>query len=393
MRADHIVIGAGIAGSSVAFELAQHGTVLLIERESQPGYHSTGRSGALFAATYGNFAVRSLTRASRAFFECPPLDFAEGPLFKPRGLLHFGDADQVDKLDALQDELGGRTAVVRGDGQLALQLAPVLRPGVAVGCIWEPDAFDIEVHGLQQGYLRQVRKAGSTIWLDSPVEGISRHSSIWRVTTPKGSAEAPVIVNAAGAWADEVAALAGVQPIGLVPKRRTAVQFDPPEGARIDTWPVAIDVDETFYIKPDAGKLMASPADETPTIPCDAQPDEWDVAVTMERVLSRTSCAPRTITHRWAGLRSFVADKTPVVGFEPDVPRFFWLAAQGGYGIQTAPALARAAAALLLGGPLPRDILAEGVNEAQLSPKRLPGRKGGRPAWPVPGSPGSASPT
>lgn len=371
MHYDYIVIGGGMAGSSVACELARHARVLLVEQESQPGYHSTGRSAALFSETYGNAVVRALSRAGRAFFQEAPTDFAENALISPRGMLHFGDADQSDKLDALHATLKGQAPVIQGDASLALKLSPLLRPERVAGCVWEPDAFDIDVHAMQQGYLKGMRKAGGVIWLNAPVRAIEYDGAAWRIVSPAGSATATTLVNAAGAWADVIAQIAGVRPIGLVPKRRTAVLFDAPVDADISAWPVTIDVDETFYFKPDAGKLLASPADETPSEACDAQPDEWDIAVVMDRVSTHTTCAPRSISHSWAGLRSFVSDKTPVVGFDEDIPGFFWLAGQGGYGIQCAPALANAAAALMREGELPSDIVAEGITKAHLSPRRL----------------------
>ena len=184
---------------------------------------------------------------------------------------------------------------------------------------------------------------------------------------------APVVVNAAGAWADVVAELAGARPIGLQPMRRTALLVDPPEGVRIDDWPMVIDVEETFYFKPDAGLLLLSPADETPSPPCDAQPEALDVAVAIDRVQTATTLEVRRVRHRWAGLRSFVADRAPVAGWDPEAAGFFWLAGQGGYGIQTAPAMARTAAALLQNEALPGDLVDAGVDPRALSPERLQG--------------------
>jgi len=240
---------------------------------------------------------------------------------------------------------------------------------VAAGLL-EPDAMDIDVHALHQGFLRGLRARGGGLRCDAEVRALAHDGRRWQVDCAAGRFAAPLVVNAAGAWADEIGRLAGAAPIGLVPKRRTAITFDPPAGVAIDRWPAVIDIDEQWYFKPEAGRLLASPADETPSPPCDAQPDEYDVAVLVDRLAAATTLVVPRIHSRWAGLRSFVADKTIVAGFDASVPGLFWLAGQGGYGIQTSPAVARAAAALLRGERLPQDIAALGVQAAALSPQR-----------------------
>ena len=375
--ADFLIVGAGMAGASAAYELAAHGRVLLLEREGQPGYHATGRSAALYTQTYGHAVVRALTVASWGFYSNPPAGFAEHPVLGPRGVLLIGRADQQAALDAAYAEGRRLTpAVERLDRNGALARAPMLRADYVAGAVWEPDAMDLDVHAIQQGYLRGLRARGGRLVGDAEVRAVERRDGLWVVRTPAGDFAAPVLVNAAGAWADSLAHLAGVPAVGLVPKRRTAVTFDPvfddPKDAEgLPGWPMVIDVDETFYFKPESGRLLASPADETPVDPCDAQPEEWDVALAVDRVEQAARFHIRRLTHRWAGLRSFVADKVPVVGIDEEAPGFLWLAGQGGYGIQTAPAMARTAAALATGGGLPDDVAALGVTPGDLAPGRL----------------------
>ncbi|AWK88897.1 NAD(P)/FAD-dependent oxidoreductase [Azospirillum thermophilum] len=376
-RADFLVVGAGMAGASAAYELARHGSVLLLEREPQPGYHSTGRSAALYTQTYGHAVVRAMTVASWEFYTNPPDGFAEHPLLTPRGALIIGRPDQAD---LLEDEYRQSRALVpsveRLDAAQVMEMAPFLRPDYALAAVWEPEARDIDVHSLHHGYLRGLKARGGRLVTGAEVTAAASRDGLWVVDTSAGSVAAPVLVNAAGAWADELAALAGVRPVGLVPKRRTAVTFDPvfaDPGIKesLDRWPMVSDVGEGFYVKPDAGRLLASPADQTPMPPCDVQPDEFDVAVVIDRLEQATRFTVPRLAHRWAGLRSFVADKVPVVGFDDAAEGFFWLAGQGGYGIQTAPAMGRTAAALATGASLPPEVAALGVDVGDLAPSRL----------------------
>jgi D-arginine dehydrogenase len=371
MAFDFVVIGAGMAGASAASFLAERGATLLLERESQPGYHTTGRSAALYSEAYGNAAIRALTTGARPFFTAPPSGFAEHPLLTPRGAMFIGRADQLAALDRTAAEASAlQPSIRRIDGEGARAICPVLRADYVAGAVLEPEAMDIDVHALHQGFLRGLRARGGQLASDAEVVGLDRASGAWRVRTQAGEFSGRVLVNAAGAWADEVARLAGAAPVGLVPKRRTAIVFAPPADCDISRWPLVVDVDETFYFKPDAGKLLGSPADETPSPPCDAQPEELDVALAVERIQQAAELPVARIERRWAGLRSFVADKTPAVGFDDGLDDFFWLAGQGGYGIQTAPALARLAAALIAGDGVPADLAALGVSERALHPSR-----------------------
>jgi D-arginine dehydrogenase len=369
-RADFIVIGAGIAGASIAAHLAESHVVVLIEREDRPGYHSTGRSAALFTEIYGNVPIRALTRASRKFLFEPPAGFAPGPLTRPRGCLYLATNAQLDALAqfaALPDVAPATRAISVAE---AHALCPILRDGYAAAALYEPASADIDVHALHQGYLRGFKRRDGRLLVNAPLEALERTAGGWRVRAGAETLSAPVVINAAGAWADQVAELAGIDPVGLTPRRRTAVLVDAPPGVEIAHWPFVNDIGEQFYFKPEAGSLFLSPADETPTEPCDVQPEEWDIAVAVERVESATTLDIRGLKARWAGLRTFAPDRTPVVGFAPRAEGFFWLAGQGGYGIQTAPALSRAAAALALGRPVPAELELD-VSLDELSPARF----------------------
>jgi D-arginine dehydrogenase len=370
-RYDFAVVGAGIAGASVACELARSARVVLIERESQAGYHTTGRSAALFSGIYGPAQIRALSRASLPFFRNPPAGFAATPLLSPRGVLMIARAGQLPHLEAMRREVAGRGSVEVLEGSALRAMMPLLREGYAAAALCEKDASDIDVHALHHGYLRAFRAAGGRLELDDGVVALERSGGGWRVGARRGTFMAGVVVNAAGAWADEVAQLAGAQPMGLSPRRRTAVTVRAPDGTDPSRWPMAVDIEEKFYLKPESGRLLLSPADETPSPPCDAQPDELDIAVCIDRVETAFDLGVRAIESKWAGLRTFAPDRNPVVGFDPAVAGFFWLAGQGGYGIQTAPAMARLAAALALGREAPADIVAEGVDARALAPARL----------------------
>lgn len=377
---DFLVIGAGIAGAATAFELTERAPgarITVVEREDTPGYHATGRSAALFVETYGGPLVRALVRGSRSFLETPPAGFAEYPLLGPRGVLHFARENQRERAECLFADCRDLTRDLRlvEGGEIA-DLQPALRSRYAVCAVHEPHAMDIDVGALHQGYLRGFKARGGRLITSAEVHGFERVRGRWRIRTAAGPLIAGTVVNAAGAWADEIAEAAGITPLGLVPKRRTAITFDPPGGLTVARWPMTIDVDESVYFKPEAGRILASPCDETPMPPSDAQPDEWDVAVAVDRLQQATTLNVDRITHKWAGLRSFLADKLPAVGPDSMEPTFFWLAGQGGYGIKTSPALGRLAAALLTGAEVPADLADLGVTAAALGPGRFPGCQG-----------------
>ncbi len=377
---DFIVIGAGIAGASAGYELAACGRVALLEREDQPGYHTTGRSAALYIQSYGNAVIRALTVGSWRFYTEPPAGFAEAPLLAPRGVLFVGRPDQVAELDRLVAETRQMAPhIQRLDPDAARALVPILRAEALGGAVLDSKAMEIDVNGLHQGYLRGLKARGGAVVTRAEVRGLQPvspggpggGSGGWRVETTAGDFTAPVVVNAAGAWCDEIASLAGARPVGLVAKRRTAITFDAPAGLDAGAWPLTAGIAEDFYFKPDSGRLMGSPADETPMPPCDVQPDELDIAVAVDRIQAATTLEIKRIGKTWAGLRTFAADKTMVVGFDPLREGFFWLAGQGGYGIQTAPAMGRLTAALATGAAVPEDLAELGITAAAVSPARF----------------------
>ena len=371
LAVDVVVVGAGIAGASVAAILADDQAVVLLERESFPGMHSTGRSAALFSQIYGGAAVRALSRASRDFFYSPPAGFASVPLVRRRGALHLASRAQIGALEtfcALPDVV---PAIQSLTAREAIALCPILREEYVAAAALETASADVDVDALHQGWLRLLKARSGTLMVDAEVVAISRNERGWRVATRDREITAPTIVNAAGAWADNLATLAGVRAIGLQPRRRTALIVDAPRETRTDEWPMVIDIDEQFYFRPDAGALLLSPADETPSPPCDAQPEEWDIATAIDRVTTATTLEVTRVRRSWAGLRSFAPDRNPVVGYAPDAAGFFWLAGQGGYGIQTAPAMAELAAALVKKDAIPRRLASFGVDACDLTPERF----------------------
>jgi D-arginine dehydrogenase len=372
LHADIVVIGAGIAGASAGFWLAPHARVLLLERESQPGYHSTGRSAALFMESYGTPQVRALTMASRAFFDAPPDGFTEHPVLGKRGAMMVATHDQQAQLlehwEVLQP-ISPRGQLLDAAG--ACELTPVLRRDQVLGAVYEPDAADMDVHAIHQGFLRGLRRAGGQVLSDAGVTAVRRVGEVWEVQAGAHTVQAPVIVNAAGAWADTVGALAGARRIGLQPRRRSAFIFAPPPDIASAAWPMTAGVSEDWYIKPDAGMLLGSPANIDPVDPHDVQPEELDIALAIDRIQEMTTLTIRRPTRTWAGLRSFVPDGDLVGGWDAQAPGFFWVAAQGGYGIQTSPAMGEACAALVRGQPLPAHIAGFGLTKEMLSPDRL----------------------
>jgi len=369
---DVLIIGGGIAGAAAAYEIAAFASVIVLEREPQCGYHATGRSAASFTENYGNGVVRRLAIASRAFLESPPADFCDHTLLSPRGLITIARADQLELLD--QELLRAKAlvpAIEKITVAAAIARVPILRPDYVAGAFIEPDSKELDVNGLHQGFLRAAKARGAHIMVNAGVETIGRRGERWSVATRTDTFAALTIVNAAGAWADDVANLAGIAPLGLVPKRRTAFNVPAPAGMDIRGWPMIDDAGEEFYFKPDAGQLLVSPADATPSEPMDAYPEDVDVATGVERLERATTLNVTRVSRSWAGLRTFARDASPVVGLDSSADGFFWLAGQGGYGIKTSPALSRACAGLLRERRLPDDLCRLGINAADLSPERL----------------------
>jgi len=369
MESRFIVIGAGMAGASAAAFLAELGPVTLLEAEAHAGYHATGRSAASYIDTYGHPTVCAVTRAARDFFWTPPAGFAEHPLVRPRADLQIAGPGGAGLLDAMLAEHGAALRPV--DAAEVRRLCPILRPEIDWRGALNEGSADIDVDGLLQGFLRLARARGARVVPDARVAGLDRTPTSWRVTTGAGVFEAPTVINAAGAWAGEVGRLAGLGDLGLAPLRRTAVRLEPQQRDGLADWPFVIDVEDRFYFKPDAGGLMLSPVDETPSAPCDAWAEDLDVAYAVQAFEDATTEQVRRVGHAWAGLRTFAPDRVPVVGADPREPSFFWLAGQGGYGIQTAPAFGETVASLLTAGELPAKVRDEGVEAADLAPDRL----------------------
>jgi D-arginine dehydrogenase len=344
--ADFIVIGAGIAGTSAAATLARHGSVILLEMESQPGYHATGRSAAFFAAAYGGGTIRGLTGLCEPFFLSPPEGFSEAPLIRLRDCMFFGRADQQATLQQMQED---NTRLIALNGDEVNRRVPILSPETIDGAMWDKMGGDLDVDAILQGFLRQLKRRQGRFLNQTRVDSLVRNNGVWEVGAGGEVLKAPVVVNAAGAWADPVAVLAGLAPLGITPLRRTALTIDPPDGIDITDWPLMIEADELFYFKPDAGQLLISPADETPSPPCDAQAEDIDVAIGVDRFEKATGIEIHRVNHSWAGLRTFAPDHCFVAGYDPRTEGFFWLAGQGGYGVQSAPGMAQLATSMATG--------------------------------------------
>ncbi|OZD75782.1 FAD-binding oxidoreductase [Rhodococcus sp. 05-339-2] len=369
---DVIVIGGGIGGVSLGYELAIDRRVTLLERESTLAFHTTGRSAALFLETYGNSTIRALTTASRAFLVDPPEHFRT-ELLAPRPLLQFAAIGRGDALEAMYADVSRLTP----DARLvtpsdARTLFPPLRPDLIDCALYEPHSMEVDVHALHQGFVRGLRDRGGQVHTGTGVTQLGRVDGLWHVHTTDGSVHtAPLVVDAAGAWADVVGGMAGADPIGLVPMRRSVFMVAAPDDLDTANLATLSDMDEKFYIKPEGTQLLCSPADETPTEPSDARPDELEIARAFDDIAEATTLTGRHLRSSWAGLRSFVPDRTPVVGFDPSIEGFFWCAGQGGYGIQTCAALARVGAAIVRGEPLPIDVTARGLRADDLAPQRF----------------------
>ena len=365
-----VVVGGGIAGVSAAYEIAAGHTVTLIEQERDLAYHTTGRSAALFTENYGDGTVRPLTAASRAFFESPPPGFTEHPLLSQRGALTIGREDQVGAINQLFEAGRSRTDRIRLlDSAGAVELCPALRSERVAHGVWDPDSADIDVASLHQGFVRGLRSRGGSILASSGLIQGSYTTKGWAITTAGDSLRADVVVNAAGAWGDEVADRCGGPRIGLTPRRRTAFMVAAPEAA--SSWPMVIDADEQFYFKPDGTQLLCSPADEAPSDPVDARPQEVDVAIAIDRINQATTLDIRHVRSQWAGLRTFAADDAMVIGRDAHQPSFVWAVGQGGTGIQSAPAAARLVSAAVDATDIPPDVLDEGLDAERIDPRRF----------------------
>ena len=374
---DAVIIGGGIAGTSVAYFMSNHARVIVLERESQAGLHSTGRSAALFSESYGGPQIRALTRASRSFFERPPRGFAENALLSPRGALVIGGREQAAQVESdYQAIRAGTPQLQLLDERQMRSIVPVLEPQYAQLGLFEPGAADVDVHSLHQGFIRGLKQRGSRLECGVQIHSIERSGGEWLLEVAMRGAQphtlrAPLVIDAAGAWADEVAALAGVTPLGLEPRRRSAFLFQPPEGVVTAHWPFVTSVAEEFYFKPDAGLMLGSPANADPVGPHDVQAEELDIAIAIDHIERVTTMRIERPMRPWAGLRSFVADGGVVGGFDSEARGFFWVAALGGYGIQTSAAMGEACAHLALGRALPAHLADASLTAAMLGVERL----------------------
>lgn len=371
MQVDVVIIGGGIAGASAAYFLAQQGSVALLEREEHFSYHSSGRTAAQFTLGIGATTMRRMAQASRAFLKTPPDGFSANPILTPRGCLTVAGIGQEAVLRRLQDNLasvGARADYL--DREAALALFPALVADKVEAGVYEPDAMDIDVDLLLQGYLRGARANGASLLTRAAVESIRREDGAWHVRWSGGEISAPVVINAAGAWVDAVTRMAGLAPLGVVPHRRTAFTFALQRDFDTRDWPHVGNVDYRWYVKPEPGCLMGSLSDAVPTEPGDVYPEDIDVAQAIENIEADTRLRVGRPLSQWAGLRSFVADRNPVAGTRPGAPGFYWLAGQGGCGILTSPAMGQAIAALVAGRDLPAPLSVIGISAADLSPDR-----------------------
>lgn len=368
---DVLVIGGGISGVSVAYEISANRTVGLVDMESALAYHTSGRSLATFLESYGGPVIRALTTGSRFFFENPP-DIVETPLLSPLGLLWLGpegrSQDILDFHEAVKPLVPDLQLV---DGPEAERINPVIRKGYTELGMFEPGATEIDVHALHQAYVRGLKRRGGDVFTSAKVVGFTRQGTTWLVRDAAGEEyTADIIVNAAGSWVDEIAGLCGALPIGIRPLRRTVFLVDVPAGISPKGIPLTGNIDIDWYFMPQGDSFACSPADETLMEPCDAKPDELEIARALEALNDATILQARAIRSPWAGLRNFVPDGLPVVGFDPVVEGLFWYAGQGGYGMQMAPGLSQTGAALLEGKAIPEDLVRRGLDVEHLSPGR-----------------------
>lgn len=369
--ADFIVIGGGIAGLSVAYELLDHGSVVVLEQESATGYHSTGRSAAVMSENYGPRLWSRLVSATRGFLENPPDGFTEVPLVTDRGALFLAQDHETEALKAQHADLIARGAKVELiSAHDALRYCEVLRADKYALAMVEPDCKDVDTNALMTGYQRRITAAGGRILTGARVTAIRGGAGAWQVETVAGPVHGGTIINAAGGWVQQIAQLAGLGHRNVVPFRRTAVTFDAPAGSNLQHWPMTFDVAETFYFKPEGGRVMVSPVDMARSEPCDAQADEMEVAIAIDRIETFTTMKVARVSHKWGGLRTFAPDHEPVIGADPQEASFIWLAGQGGNGVMASAAAARLAASLATGRGVPADIAALGITEAATSPGR-----------------------
>jgi D-arginine dehydrogenase len=369
---DFLVVGGGIAGASAAYALSAHGKVCLVEQESQLGYHSTARSAAVHSSAYGPATWQAITTASRSFLVDTPDGFSHAPLTKPLGALFLAKPEEEQELRQQAADLDrqgvGYSLITPAE---ASRLSPCVRMEPFSLALYEPDCVDLDASALLHGYLRAARSQGAEVISNAELKAAKRRSGIWRIDLARELIEARVLVNAAGAWVDLIAERAGLPRRGLRPLRRTVITFDPPAGHDVSRWPMTFDVAETWYFKPEGRQIMMSPTDLTPSEPVDAQPEQFDIAVAIDRIETVTTMKVGRLNSRWAGLRTFAPDHEAVIGADPVEPSFVWYAGQGGNGVMASPAGAAICAAAATGGSLPASVARLGLTSDMIAPGRL----------------------
>ena len=373
MDCDFLVVGGGIAGASAGYWLSKLGKVTIVEREVEPDYHATGRSVSLYCESYGPPQIRCLTKASRNFFGDPPADLGlDHSLLRPREIVYGAPPSRVEELEAFVREGNiQRFGVEMIDPRDIPGRVPIVRPGYFRAAARERGAYDVDVSALHQGFMRAVRRRGGAVLLGTELIGLEQVGGLWRAKIQRAEIRARTVINAAGAWADTVAGLAGLRRVGLEPRRRTVIGISCDHPAFAPDWPMVESLGEAVYFKPEGNGLLVSPGDETLSPPGDVQPEELDVAITVDRLERATTLKVRRIAFRWAGLRTFASDREPVVGGAEEASSFYWFAGQGGYGIQTAPAMGQMLASLVSGDGLPQGLRASGLLPERLAPGRF----------------------
>ncbi len=365
---DFLVVGAGIAGASVAAHLAETHSVVLIDMEDRAGYHTTSRSAASYEPNYGPPPMLALTRASHHFFMDPPKGFTDAPLFTPRGSLFLEAQGQSGATARLLSKASGLAEISTAQ---SIAMLPILKADYPQRCFLDTQTGDLDVDLIHRGYLRLFRERGGHIKLSAPLQSAQRSGDQWQTRCGDTELSARVIINAAGAWGDTIATLCGARRAGLIPRRRSIGVVPMPQDLDFAHWPMVTDVGETWYAKPQSGKLIVSSADATPVEPHDAYADDMAIAEGIDRLMTATTLDVDRLEHSWGGLRTFAPDGNPVVGYDPHTEGFFWLVGQGGYGIQSSPALSATAADMARHQPIPRNIVDLGLDVDAIAPDRF----------------------
>lgn len=373
MKYDFLVVGAGMAGAAAAYGLSRLGSVAILDMEDHAGYHTTGRSAAVYLPSYGPSAVQALTRASFDFLNTPPADLGlEHALLEARDVIYIAPPQRVDELHAFMIDMQNKGVPIESIApEAACAQIPVLRASFFQAAARERGVYDIDVAGLHRGMLRAARARGSHIHLGAAVSQITKEPGGWTVIANGETFRTRNLINASGAWATPVAEMAGASPISLDPLRRTMISVDVGKQPFSADWPMVEVIGESLYFKPESGKILASCGDETPWPPSDVQPDDMDVAITADLLEQATCYDVQRVSSQWAGLRVFARDRLPVIGADPHVDNFYWMAGLGGYGIQIAPAISELLVEQVANKRTPKQLITCGLQPDDLAPGRL----------------------